>query len=72
MIQQIATAAEEQSAASEQIARSVEGIARVTKENATGVEQSAAAAEQLNRQAEGMRKMVSRFKTSRWQIAGNL
>jgi methyl-accepting chemotaxis protein len=64
MIQQIATAAEEQSAASEQIARSVEGIARVTKENATGVEQSAAAAEQLNRQAEGLQKMVSRFKVN--------
>jgi len=64
MIQQIATAAEEQSAASEQIARSVEGIARVTKENATGVEQSAAAAEQLNRQAEGMQKMFGRFKVN--------
>ncbi|MCX6832326.1 MAG: methyl-accepting chemotaxis protein [candidate division Zixibacteria bacterium] len=64
MIQQIATAAEEQSAASEQIARSVEGIARVTKENATGVEQSAAAAEQLNRQAEGLQKMVGRFKVN--------
>ena len=64
MIQQIATAAEEQSAASEEIARSVEGIARVTKENATGVEQSAAAAEQLNRQAEGLQKMVGRFKVN--------
>ncbi len=64
MIQQIATAAEEQSAASEEIARSVEGIAKVTKENATGVEQSAAAAEQLNRQAEGLQKMVSRFKVN--------
>jgi methyl-accepting chemotaxis protein len=64
MIQQLATAAEEQSAASEQIARSVDGIARVTKENAKGVEQSAAAAEQLNRQAEGLQKMVSRFKVN--------
>lgn len=62
MIQQIASASTEQSAASEQIARNVEAIAKVTKENATGVEQAAAAAEQLSRQAEGLNQMVSRFK----------
>ena len=61
MIQQIASAAEQQSAASEQIARNVESIANVTKENAAGLEQSASAAEQLNRQAEGLQSMVSKF-----------
>ncbi|MBK7091911.1 MAG: HAMP domain-containing protein [bacterium] len=61
MIQQIASAAEQQSAASEQIARNVESIANVTKENAAGIEQSASAAEQLNRQAEGLQSMVSKF-----------
>ncbi|MBK7091917.1 MAG: HAMP domain-containing protein [bacterium] len=61
MIQQIASAAEQQSAASEQIARNVESIANVTKENAAGIEQSASAAEQLNRQAEGLQIMVGKF-----------
>ncbi len=62
MIQQIATASEEQSAASEQISKNVENIASVTKQTATGAEQSAAAAEELNRQAEGLQTMVARFK----------
>ncbi len=62
MVTQIATAAEEQSAAAEQISRSVESVASITKETATGAEQSAAAAEELNRQAEGMQSMVAQFK----------
>jgi methyl-accepting chemotaxis protein len=62
MIQQIATASEEQSAAAEEISKNVEHISSVTKETATGAEQSASAAEQLNRQAEGLKTMVSRFK----------
>ena len=65
MIQQIASAAEQQSAASEQIARNVESIANVTRENSSGVEQSASAAEQLNRQAEGLKAMVSKFRITR-------
>jgi methyl-accepting chemotaxis protein len=60
MIQQIATAAEEQSAASEQISKNVEGIAGVSKETAAGAQQSAAA-EELNRQADGLKNIVSRF-----------
>jgi methyl-accepting chemotaxis protein len=62
MIQQIATATEEQSAAAEQISKNVEHISSVTKETATGAEQSATAAEELNRQAEGLQQMVSKFK----------
>ncbi len=65
MIQQIASAAEQQSAASEQIARNVESIANVTKENAAGIEQSASAAEQLNRQAEGLQSMVGKFRITK-------
>ncbi len=61
MIQQIATAAEEQSVAAEQISKNVESVASITKETATGAEQSAAAAEELNRQAEGMQTMVGQF-----------
>lgn len=62
MIQQVATAGEQQSAAAEEIARSVEGIAQVTKQSTLGAEQSASAAEELNRQADGMQQMVGRFR----------
>ncbi len=64
MIQQIATASEEQSVAAEQISKNIEHINSVTKETAAGAEQSAAAAEELNRQAEGMQEMVARFNIS--------
>jgi methyl-accepting chemotaxis protein len=64
MIQQMATAAEEQSAASEQIAKNVEHISGVTRETATGAEQSATAAEELSRQADGLQVMVAKFKVS--------
>jgi methyl-accepting chemotaxis protein len=64
MIQQMATASEEQSAAAEQISKNIEHISSITKETATGAEQSAAAAEQLNRQAEGLKEMVGQFKIS--------
>lgn len=62
MIQQIATASEEQSTAAEQISKNIENVSSVTKETATGAEQSAAAAEELNRQAEGLKEMVAQFK----------
>ncbi|KAA3634758.1 MAG: HAMP domain-containing protein [Calditrichaeota bacterium] len=62
MIQQIATASEEQSTAAEQISQNIESIATVTRETSTGAQQSAAAAEQLNRQAEGLKTMVEQFK----------
>jgi methyl-accepting chemotaxis protein len=62
MIAQIATAAEEQSSAAEQISKNVENVASIAKESATGAGQSAAAAEQLNRQAEGLQQIVAKFK----------
>ncbi|MDD5425164.1 MAG: Cache 3/Cache 2 fusion domain-containing protein [candidate division Zixibacteria bacterium] len=62
MIQQIATASEEQSTAAEQISKNVEHITSVTRETAKGAEQSATAAEELNRQAESLDEMVAKFK----------
>lgn len=62
MIQQIATASEEQSAAAEQISKNIEAVTSIARESASGAQQSAAAAEELNRQAEGMRQMVAQFK----------
>jgi methyl-accepting chemotaxis protein len=62
MIQQIASATEEQSSAAEQISKNVEGVSSIAREAASGAHQSAAAAEELNRQAESMRQMVSKFR----------
>ncbi len=62
MIQQLATASSQQSAATEQIAKNIELVSSITKETATGAEQSAAAAEELSRQAESMQGTVSQFK----------
>jgi methyl-accepting chemotaxis protein len=64
MIQQVASAGEQQSQAAEEIARSVEGIAQVTKQSTMGAEQSASAAEELNRQADGLQQMVARFRVN--------
>jgi len=62
MVQSIAAAAEEQSAASEQIAKSVERINAVTKESTEGASQAATAAAQLSQRAESLQKLVGRFK----------
>lgn len=62
MVTSIAAAAEEQSAASEQIARSIEQINAVTRESAEGANQAAKAAGDLSAQAEKLQSLVSRFK----------
>ena len=63
MIEQIATAAQEQSASAEEITHSIEDIAVVTSETAKGAGEMAAAAEELNHQAESLSDMVARFRT---------
>ena len=62
MIEQIATASDEQSAAAEQISGNVGNIASVSKQSAESAEQMAATAEQLNRQTDNLNELVSRFK----------
>ena len=62
MVQSIAAASEEQSAASTQIARSVEQIDSVTRESLEGARRSAQAAAQLSSQAESLRTLVGQFK----------
>ncbi len=64
MIQQIATATEEQSVAAEEISKNIEQVASISKESAVGADQAAAAAEQLSRNAEGLQVIVGRFKTA--------
>jgi methyl-accepting chemotaxis protein len=62
MVQSIAAAAEEQSAAGEQIARSVERINAVARESNEGAGQAARAAADLSQQAESLQTLVNRFK----------
>ena len=62
MITAIAAAAEQQSSASEEIARSMESISAVTKESTQGAEQAAQAATQLSQQAEKLQAMVAKFR----------
>ncbi|RKX18559.1 MAG: hypothetical protein DRP35_09080 [Candidatus Zixiibacteriota bacterium] len=64
MIQQIATATEEQSAAAEQISKNIEQVSLATKESAAGAEQAATASEELSKNAEGLQQIVARFKVS--------
>lgn len=62
MIQQIATASEEQSTASDQISGDIETVASVTKETAAGANQIASASNDLAGLASELQTMVSRFK----------
>lgn len=62
MVEQIATASDEQSAAVEQISGNVSSIATVSKQSAKGSEQMATASEQLNRQTESLLGLVGQFK----------
>ncbi|PWB72987.1 hypothetical protein C3F09_05840, partial [candidate division GN15 bacterium] len=62
MIQQMAMASEEQSAAADKITKNVEHISAVTRETAQGAEQSTSAAAELQSRTESLQKMVERFK----------
>ena len=62
MIQSIAAAAEEQSAAGEQVSRNIQSINSVTRETAQGADQAARAAADLSAKAEALRGIVSKFK----------
>lgn len=62
MITHIATAATEQSSATEQVNHNMEEIARLVKESATGAQQSARACQDLSGLALDLQKMVGNFK----------
>ncbi len=62
MIQSIAAAAEEQSAASTEVSRNVESINAVTNESTEGVRQVAQAAAQLSSKSEQLQELVGRFR----------
>lgn len=62
MVQDIAAAASEQTAAADEIARAVEGISSVTIQSSEGAAQASEAAGDLARQAEQLQELVGRFK----------
>jgi methyl-accepting chemotaxis protein len=62
MVRDIAAAANEQTAASSEIARAVEGINSVTRQSSEGAAQAAQAASDLAHQAEQLQSLVGRFR----------
>lgn len=62
MITQIATAATEQSSASEEINHNLEQISSLVKESATGAEETAKACQDLSGMALDLQRMVAEFK----------
>jgi methyl-accepting chemotaxis protein len=62
-INEIAIAAAEQSATTDEIARNTDSVSRLTTELATASEQSAASANELSRLAEELKSTVGRFTT---------
>jgi methyl-accepting chemotaxis protein len=61
---QIASAAEEQSAVSEEINRSVVSISQISEETATGAEQTTSSANDLSKLAGDLQGLVSQFRVS--------
>ncbi|MEO0515039.1 MAG: methyl-accepting chemotaxis protein, partial [Planctomycetota bacterium] len=64
MIGSIAAAAEQQSSASNEVARSLEHISQVAMSTAEGGKQAASAASQLTGKAGELQNLVSRFRLS--------
>lgn len=62
VINQVASASEEQSATAEQISKSIEVINNVTNESAQGMQQISKAAEDLNRLTDNLQSLVGSFK----------
>jgi len=64
MVTQIATAATEQSATTEQINNNIEEIAKIASSTEFGVQQAASALQDLSRLAMSLRELVGQFRLS--------
>ncbi|QQE13199.1 methyl-accepting chemotaxis protein [Planctomycetota bacterium] len=64
MVQSIAAASEEQSAAAEQISKNIQSIAAVTHQSKEGTQQASVAAAGLSEKAESLKQLVGQFKVS--------
>ncbi|MFZ1289921.1 MAG: methyl-accepting chemotaxis protein [Melioribacteraceae bacterium] len=62
IVNQVAVASEEQSAASDQISKNITTISSVQQESASGIEQIAKASEDLNRLTVNLQDLISQFK----------
>ncbi|WP_268742063.1 methyl-accepting chemotaxis protein [Megalodesulfovibrio gigas] len=62
-VRSIATASEEQSAASEEIARNIEAVQRLSSEASDSMQQSAQAVSELASQGQRLRRLVDDLKT---------
>ena len=62
MISQIATATEEQSAATEEINSNMEDIAMVSRDTASGASRASGSARDLKEQADNLHSLVEQFK----------
>ncbi len=71
MITEIATAATEQSATSEQVNNNVEQISKLVKESALGAQQSATACQDLSGLALDLQAMVGKFNLGTQETRGN-
>jgi hypothetical protein len=61
MVRQIATAAEEQSATTEEISSNITGIAGIAEENSKGVKEVSDASVELHKVAEDLKGLVGTF-----------
>jgi len=68
-VRAIATAAEEQSATSEEINRSIEAISRIASETADAMDQSAKAVTELAAQAQSLSALVAEIRGTGGQAA---
>lgn len=66
-INQVATASEEQSQTSAQIAQNIETINNVSSETLTGIHHMAGAAFDLNKTTDNLKEMVSKFKLNNFE-----
>jgi len=64
MIASIASAAEQQAAASEEISRSIQSVDAITRQSSEASSQSATAATQLSSKAETLQQLVAEFKVN--------
>jgi hypothetical protein len=70
MITMIATAATEQSSATEEVKNSMEQISRLVEASTIGTQQSAKACQDLSELTHNLRTLVERFHLSRDQASG--
>ena len=62
IVNQVASASEQQAKGSEQISKNIEMISNITQQSAAGIQQIARAAEDLNHLTDNLQKLINQFK----------